>query len=821
MMQRVEKVFAGRNLVIESGRMAKQAAGSAVVTFGETMVIAAVTVSDSVSTLPFFPLLVEYKERTYAAGKIPGGFIKREGRPHDSEILSGRVIDRTIRPMFPEGFKNEVQVYIYVVSADQENDADMPALLAVSAALNASRIPFSAPVAGVRVGRVQEKWVLNPTFQQLQYSDLELVVAGTEDSILMVEGGALEVTEADVIEALTIAQRGLKELVAAQNELFEAMGKERPKKMTWSKPELPAGMDAKVRSAAESKVMAAINQKDKHTRVQAVEEVKKLVAEQLAGDFPDNSRDIKDILGDVEYNSLRSQVLDTKLRVDGRKANEVRAISIDSQVLPRAHGSALFTRGQTQALVVATLGTADDVQRLDSIDDAAETTKSFMLHYNFPPFSTGEVRPMRGTSRREIGHGNLAERALQGVLPEFEKFPYTIRIVSDVLESNGSSSMASVCGGSLALFDAGVPIHTAVAGVAMGLIKEGKKYAILTDILGTEDHLGDMDFKVAGTDQGITAIQMDIKIQGLELQIMKEALDQAREARMHILGEMNKALAEPRADLSKYAPRIITVQISPEKIGDLIGPKGKTIRGIQDETGAEISVDDTGTVTIAAVGGEAMERAKSMVMALTAEPIVGETYEGTVKSTTAFGAFIEIMPGTEALLHISELRHERTEKTEDVVKKGDKVKVKLIDRDERGRLRLSMKALQPKPEGMSSDGGGQGGGGGGGGGRPPRDGGSGGGRDRGSSGGRGESSRSEGSRSDSARSDGGDSPYPTSKAASESGDGMTPSTTAVADDNAGDGSTAIDGGSTKSGEGSGRPRGGGRGGRGGGGRSRA
>jgi len=393
-------------------------------------------------------------------------------------------------------------------------------------------------------------------------------------------------------------------------------------------------------------------------------------------------------------------VLDSGYRVDGRKPNEVRPISIDTKVLPRAHGSALFTRGQTQALVAATLGTANDVQRLDSIDEAQETTKSFMLHYNFPPFSTGEVRPMRGTSRREIGHGNLAERALQGVLPAFEEFPYTIRIVSDVLESNGSSSMASVCGGSLSLFDAGVPMRGAVAGVAMGLIKEGKKYAILTDILGTEDHLGDMDFKVAGTRAGITSIQMDIKIQGLDLNIMREALAQAKEGRLHILGEMDKALPSPRTEMSQWAPRIVTVMISPEKIGDLIGPKGKTIRGIQDETGAELSVDDSGMVTIAAVGGESMERARQMVMALTAEPVVGETYEGMVKTTTPFGAFVEIMPGTEGLVHISEMRHERTEKTEDVVKKGDRVKVKLIDRDERGRLRLSMKALVPRPEGM-------------------------------------------------------------------------------------------------------------------------
>jgi polyribonucleotide nucleotidyltransferase len=408
------------------------------------------------------------------------------------------------------------------------------------------------------------------------------------------------------------------------------------------------------------------------------------------------------VLGDIEYRVLRDQVLDSGLRVDGRKPTEVRAISIDTKLLPRAHGSALFTRGQTQALVTTTLGTANDVQRLDSIDSPKETTKSFMLHYNFPPFSTGEVRPMRGTSRREIGHGNLAERALQGVLPPFEEFPYTIRIVSDILESNGSSSMASVCGGSLSLFDAGVPIKGAVAGVAMGLIKEGKKYAILTDILGTEDHLGDMDFKVAGTKDGITSIQMDIKIQGLDISLMEEALAQAKLGRLHILGEMDKALPAKRDEMSPYAPRIITVQINPEKIGELIGPKGKNIRGIQDETGAELAVDDSGLVTIAAVGAESMERARQMVMAITVEPVVGETYEGPVKSTTAFGAFVEIMPGTEGLVHISELQWGRTEKTEDVVKKGDRVKVKLIERDERGRLRLSMKALIPKPEGDTS-----------------------------------------------------------------------------------------------------------------------
>ncbi len=701
MMHRIERTFAGRPLIIETGRMAKQAAGSCLVQFGDTMVLAAVTVSDKESTLPFFPLTVEYKEKTYAAGKIPGGFIKREGRPRDEEILSCRIIDRSIRPLFPEGFKNEVQVFIYVISADQENKADVLALVATSFALNVSRIPFAAPIAGVRVGRVTAEegskpaWVLNPTFQALEFSDMDLVVAGSTDSIMMVEGGANEISEGDVVEALGIAQRGIKELIAMQEEL---LAKGRADKMEWKKAETPKEIVDRVNAEAKDLILAAINQKDKQTRVQAVERVKEEVKTKLKAELPPEQHGhIGSVLGDIEYSTLRAQVLDSGLRVDGRKPNEVRAISIDTSVLPRAHGSVLFTRGQTQALVAATLGTANDVQRMDSIDEKGETTKSFMLHYNFPPFSTGEVRPMRGTSRREIGHGNLAERAIQAVLPPFAEFPYTIRIVSDVLESNGSSSMASVCGGSLSCFDAGIPLKGAVAGVAMGLIKEGKKYAILTDILGTEDHLGDMDFKVAGTRAGITSIQMDIKIDGLDLKIMTEALDQAKEGRLHILGEMDKALPAVRPEMSPYAPRIITVQINPEKIGELIGPKGKNIRGIQEESGAEITVDDTGLVTIAAVGQDSMQRAKQMVQAITVEPEVGAIYEGPVKSTTAFGAFVEIMPGSEGLVHISELQHGRTEKTEDVVKKGDRVRVKVIERDERGRLRLSMKALIPKP----------------------------------------------------------------------------------------------------------------------------
>ncbi len=735
MMQRITKTFAGRQLTIETGRMAKQAAGSCVVQYGDTMVVAAVTVSENQSTLPFFPLTVEYREKTYAAGKIPGGFIKRETRPHDDEILSCRIIDRSIRPLFPEGFRNEVQVFVYVVSADQENDADVLGLLATSYALSASKIPWNGPIAAVRVGRVENQWILNPTFQQLQYSDLEFVVSGSADSIMMVEGGAHEITEAEALEAITISHTGIKELI----ELQAGMLKEaRADKMEYKKLEVPADAAKAIRAEVESKIVKALNAKDKHSRIEAVAALRKQTKEKMTAESPDMAPFVGSVCEEIEYEALRAQVLDTGLRVDGRKPNEVRAISIDTTVLPRAHGSALFTRGQTQALVAVTLGTAADVQRLDTIDAKGETTKTFMLHYNFPPFSTGEVRPVRGTSRREIGHGNLAERALQAVLPSFEEFPYTLRVVSEVLESNGSSSMASVCGGSLALYDAGVPITAPVAGVAMGLIMEGKKYAILTDILGTEDHLGDMDFKVAGTERGITSIQMDIKVQGLAISIMKEALTQANEGRLHILAEMKKALQAPREELSPHAPRIVTMNINPEKIGDLIGPKGKTIRGIQEETGAQISVDDSGLVTIAAVGGDSMERARQMIMSLTAEPVVGETYEGTVKSITAFGAFIEIMPGTEGLLHISEMRHARVERTEDVVKKGERVKVKLIDRDERGRLRLSMKALEPKPEGyVESESGGEGGGEDSEGGERPRRP-SGGGGDRGRGGRRGE-----------------------------------------------------------------------------------
>ncbi len=693
-VHRIETQFAGRPLMIETGRLAKQAAGSATLRFGDTLVLSAVTVSTNISSLPFFPLTVEYRERTYAAGKIPGGFLKREGRPSDKEILASRLIDRSIRPLFPEGFKNEVQVFVTVLSADQENDADILGVISAAAALTLSTVPWNGPLAAVRVGRVEGNWILNPTFQQLEFSTIDLVVSGSADSILMVEGGSLEISEAEVLEALKVAQKGIRELIGIEKQLVDKAGA--PAKIAWVKAEIDPALQAKIAAAAEAAMSKAINASDKASRVGGVKSVKEKAIAALLVEFPEKGREIGKELEEIEYRVMRKQVLEKGERVDGRDLDTIRPISIEAGALPRAHGSAVFTRGQTQALVSVTLGTPDDEQRIDSIDVAGETTKSFMLHYNFPPYCTGEVKMIRGTSRREIGHGALAERALQPLLPHYEDFPYTLRVVSEILESNGSSSMATVCGGSLALMDAGVPMKAPCAGVAMGLIKEGDKVAVLTDILGSEDHLGDMDFKVAGTEKGITSIQMDIKIQGLELAIMEQALERARKGRLHILGEMAKALPSPRTELSPFAPRIFTMQIKPDKIGDVIGPKGKTIRGIQDATGAKISIEDSGLVTISAVGGEAGEKARAMVAAITTEPEVGRTYEGPVKSTTAFGAFVEILPGVEGLLHISELQHGRTEKTEDVVKKGDVVQVKLLEVDDRGRMKLSRKALIPK-----------------------------------------------------------------------------------------------------------------------------
>ncbi len=692
MTKRVERQFAGRTLSIEIGHMAKLAAGSCVVQFGDTVVLCAATVQDNPTHLPFFPLTVEYREKTYAAGKIPGGFFKREGRPGEKEILAARLTDRALRPLFPDGFMHETQIACFIISADQENDADVLALLGASVALNMSKIPVNDMVASVRVGRIRGNWILNPTFQQLEYSEVDIVVAGSEDAILMVEGGAVEVPEETILEAIKVGHGGIKELIGIQRELLAGLS---VPNMKWTSVQPNEALAARVGELADRRVAEALSLPDKTERQQAMATVREYVEAELAKEaerWKEHEKQVGDIIRSIEKKTMRKTILEKGERADGRGLDQVRPITCEVGVLPRTHGSALFTRGQTQALAVSTLGTSSDEQRIDSIDSMEEVTKSFMLHYNFPPFATGEAKPFRGTGRREQGHGALAERAIQPLLPPYDEFPYTIRVVSDILESNGSSSMASVCGASLSLMDAGVPIKAACAGVAMGLIKEGDKVAVLTDILGLEDALGDMDFKVAGTRKGVTSIQMDIKIAGMTFAIMEEALGRAKIGRMHILDQMDLTLAQPRTEMSRWAPRITTIQINPEKIGEIIGPKGKTIRGIQDASGAKIEIDDTGLVKIAAVSMEASNRAREMVEAIVKEPEVGRIYEGPVKNITTFGAFIEILPGTEGLCHISEIADGRVEKTEDFLKKGEIVKVKLLSIDEKGRLRLSRKA---------------------------------------------------------------------------------------------------------------------------------
>jgi polyribonucleotide nucleotidyltransferase len=701
-MHRKEWTFAGRKLTIETGRMARQAHGACLIQYGETVALCTVTAQDKPTHLPFFPLTVEYRERSYAAGKIPGGFFKREGRPTEGEVLSARLIDRPIRPLFPEGFQYETQVMVHVLSADQENDPDVISILGTSIALNLSKVPFEGPVAAVRVGRIQGQWVLNPTYQQLEYSDVEIVVAGTEDAIMMVEGGAIEVPEEDIAEGLLAAHEGIKELCRMQGEFLE--GIQQPK-MEWEKVEIDERLTARVDELVGARIGEAMAVGDKLARNELLSALRAEIQLTMAEDFPEASDVIRGVISSREKAAMRRQIIEKKQRADGRGPDDIRDISCEVGILPRTHGSALFTRGQTQALGIATLGTDKDEQRIESINSPTEVTKSFMLHYNFPPFSTGEAKPLRGTSRREQGHGALAERAIQPLLPAYEEFPYTIRIVSEVLESNGSSSMASVCAASLALMDAGVPLRAACAGVAMGLIKEGDKVEVLTDILGLEDALGDMDFKVAGSEKGVTSIQMDIKIKGLTVEVIRDALARARKGRLHILNEMKQALSQPREELSTWAPRIITIQINPEKIGEVIGPKGKTIRAIQEETGAQISIDDSGVVTIASVSGEGGERAKARIKGMTQDPEIGLVYEGVVKSTTTFGAFVEILPGTEGLLHISEMQDGRTERTEDVVKKGDIVRVKLLSIDEKGKMRLSRKAALAEEAAGSAAGG--------------------------------------------------------------------------------------------------------------------
>jgi polyribonucleotide nucleotidyltransferase len=695
MSHRIEREFHGRKLIIETGRMARQADGAVMVQYGETAVLVTAVAQRHPTHLPFFPLTIEYREKSYAAGKFPGGFYKREGRPGDKEIVAARQIDRPLRDLFPDDYQNETQVACFIVSADQENDADVIGMLGASAALTLSPIPWNGPIGGVRVGRIEGEWLINPTFAQLEMCDLEIVVAGTADSIVMVEGACLEISEDEFLEALDIAHEAIHELIDLQHELAQAAGGA-PPNFEYTSQETDPELKARVESAATDRVAEALTLPLKEERNQALATLRDELGAEFEAEFPESAKEVKDVVRALEKRVMRQRILDEGERLDGRGLTDIRSISCDVGILPRTHGSALFTRGQTQALAVTTLGTVRDEQRIDSIDVREETSKSFMLHYNFPPFSVGEVRMFRGASRREIGHGMLAERALQSLLPPYEEFPYTVRIVSDILESNGSSSMATVCGGSLSLMDAGVPLRAPCAGIAMGLIQEGDRTAVLTDILGVEDALGDMDFKIAGTETGITAVQMDNKVGGLSVETMRQALEQARVARLHILEIMNQTLCDPRSEMSQYAPRIITVQINPEKIGEVIGPKGKTIRALQDETGAEINIEDSGVVTISSVSGEGGERAREMIEAIAQDPEVGRVYHGVVKNTTTFGAFVEIIPGVEGLCHISELEEGRTEQTEDVVKPGDEVSVKLLSIDDRGRLKLSRRAaMQP------------------------------------------------------------------------------------------------------------------------------
>ncbi len=681
--------ISGKKFSIETGRFAKQANGSVMIRYGDTMVlVTAVAAEEAKEDQNFFPLQVEYREKSSAAGKFPGGYIKREGRPSEKEILSARLVDRPIRPLFPDNFKNETQIVAFVFSHDGENDADVLAAVGASAALTISNIPFAGPIAEIRVGKINNEFVANPTFQQLKESDLELVVAGTEDSILMVEGESHEVSEDDLLEALRFAQGEIKKLVQVQKELREAVN---TPKMEVPVKEIDAELKSEVYQLSEEKfkeIVYSVLTKDE--RSSKNKELATFIQESLAEKFPEQEKVIAEILHDMEKDLMRKRILEEGLRLDGRNTKQVRPISIEVGFLPRTHGSALFTRGETQSLTTITLGTKNDEQTVDGLQE--EYSKKFMLHYNFPPFSVGEVGRMTGVGRREIGHGNLAERALKMMMPAETDFPYTVRVISDILESNGSSSMATVCAGALGLMDAGVPLKKPVAGIAMGLIKEDEKFSILTDILGNEDHLGDMDFKVAGTAEGITAFQMDIKIQGISFEIMEKALIQAKEGRMHILGLMNEAISEPRQSLSSYAPRLITMRVETDQIGLIIGPGGKTIQGMQRLFGVDINIDDDGTVNIASPNRDNAVKCKEYIKKLTATPEVGEIYDGVITKLMDFGAFVEILPGKEGLLHISQIDNKRVNKVSDYFKQGDKVTVKLL-KIENGKYSLSRKEL--------------------------------------------------------------------------------------------------------------------------------
>ena len=689
-----EREIAGKTMRLETGRVARQSNGSVMVTYGETTILAAVNAANEPrEDIDFFPLQVEYRDKHYAGGKIPGGFFKREARPAEHEVLTSRVTDRPIRPLFPKGFKNETQIMITVLQSDGENMADVLAGVGASAALITSTIPWNGPIASVRVGRIEGKYIINPTRSEIMDCDLEMVVSGNQETVVMVEGEADGVTESEVLDGLKQAHEVIKEIIDLQNELLSAMD------VVKDEVVIPQPDDAMV-SAIDEKIGSQVDDivkiVDKKERSSAKNEMVSSILDSLEESYPSEDETIKSLIDDRFKAGFREQILATGKRSDGRSTTDIRPISIDVDILTRTHGSALFTRGETQALVVTTLGSKRDEMIIDTADE--DYKKSYYLHYNFPPYCVGETGRIGFTSRREIGHGNLAQRAIKPALPDYDDFPYTIRIVSEIMESNGSSSMASVCGGSLSLMSSGAPLKSHVAGIAMGLITDGKRHAILSDILGMEDHLGDMDFKVAGTADGITAIQLDLKIEGLSFELMEQALQQAHEGRLHILGLMKEAMPEPN-DISPYAPRIMSIAINTEKIGALIGPGGKNIKKIIEDTECEVNVDDDGIVTIAGMNTDKCNEAIEMVKALTFEPEVGMEFDGTVTRMMTFGAFVEFVPGREGLVHISELEWNRVDKVEDVVKTGDPIRVKLIKVDDQGRLDFSRKALIEKPEG--------------------------------------------------------------------------------------------------------------------------
>ncbi len=679
----------GKLFTIETGRFAKQANGAVMVTYGETMVLVTAVASEQAKEdQDFFPLQVEYREKTSAAGKFPGGFIKREGRPTEKEILSARLIDRPIRPLFPEEFLNETQVVASVYSFDGENDADVLAACGASAALSISNIPFNGPIAEVRVGLFHDELIVNPTHQQVEESDLELVVAGTADSIMMVEGEGNEVSEDVMLKAIQFAHNEIKKLVQLQKDFAAECA---IAKRVVEKKVIPQELYDDVIALAKDKLTAIVaSVLAKEERSAQNKELTESVLASLEEKYPEQKKNIKTVLHDLEKDLMRKRILSEGLRLDGRNTTQVRPITVELGILPRTHGSALFTRGETQSLTTVTLGTKNDEQIIDGLRE--ESTKRFLLHYNFPPFSVGEVGRMTGVGRREIGHGNLAERSLKIMAPKEDEFPYTLRIISDILESNGSSSMATVCAGSLAMMDGGVPIKKAVAGIAMGLVKEENQFAILTDILGNEDHLGDMDFKVAGTSDGITGFQMDIKIEGISFEILEKALNQAKAGRLHILGIMNEAISKSRESLSKYAPHLISIKVETDQIGMIIGPGGKTIQGMQRLFGVDININDDGIVNIASPNSEGAKKCKEYIKQMTATPEVGEIYDGVITKIMDFGAFVEILPGKEGLLHISQIDNKRVNKVTDYYKEGDKVRVKLL-KVENGKFSLSRKEL--------------------------------------------------------------------------------------------------------------------------------